>query len=354
MRRGGFVLVVTVVILVGLALLVHGALVLARMERLAAGTVVALLQAEGQARLAESALLGLDASILPAGPVAGDSFPEARLLRVASSAGARELVARPVDREWWWMEARGTSPDGRVELRRQGPGWRLDPATRVAASRAVVEAGPGAGLVGGDRIAVSGTLRPLPAPDGLTCRTPLARLDSLGMTTPPRWVQVEMPASGPGLGLLPGEELRRTVPSLAERSGRPTPVEDEAGCQPGPWNWGAPGGQGVESCRDRWVARSAPGNLRVEGGVGQGALLVAGDLHLAQGARMRGLVLAGGTVRLSEGAKLEGLVRAAGGVALEDSARIEGSACASVLALEALQDAAGAPRLVVPSAFWEW
>lgn len=253
------------------------------------------------------------------------------------------------------MEARGSSPDGRVVVRRQGPGWRWDAASRIAASRGVVEVGRGAGLVGGDRITASGSLRPFPGPDAAACRTPLALLDSLGMTAPPRWVQVdEMPVSGPGLGLLSGEDLRGMIPTLTEGSGRPTPVEDESGCRPGPWNWGDPGGQEVESCRERWVARSAPGNLGVEGGVGQGTLLVAGDLHLGAGARLRGLVLTGGSVRLSGGAKLVGLVRAAGGVALEDSARIEGSVCAAVLALDALQEAAGSRRFVLPSAFWEW
>ena len=353
-RRGGFVLVVTVVILVTLALLVHGALVLARMERLAAGTVVALLQAEGQARLAESAIHGLNVSALPAPSIAGDASSEARLLRISSSAGTRTLVARPLDREWWWMEARGTSPDGRVTVRRQGTGWRWDPATRVAASRGVVEVGRGAGVVGGDRISASGSLRPLPGPGGPACRTQLARLDSLGMATPLRWRQVEMPASGPGLGLLSQEALRGIIPTLSEGWGRPTPVEDESGCRPGPWNWGDPGGQEVESCRERWVARSASGNLGVEGGGGQGLLWVAGDLHLSRGAQLRGLVLAGGTVRLSGGAKLVGLVRAAGGVALEDSARVEGSACAAVLALDALREEAGAARFVLPSSFWEW
>lgn len=82
------------------------------------------------------------------------------------------------------------------------------------------------------------------------------------------------------------------------------------------------------------MTKATDGDLVVEGGQGQGIVVVQGDLTLTDSTRFYGLLLAGGTLRLENGAEVTGLVRAGGGADLASGTRIEGSACWALLALE--------------------
>lgn len=63
-------------------------------------------------------------------------------------------------------------------------------------------------------------------------------------------------------------------------------------------------------CR-RWAPpRAATGDLRLDGGVGQGLLIVDGDLTVTHGAWFAGIVLVRGTLRVDGASRLEGAIAA--------------------------------------------
>ena len=64
-------------------------------------------------------------------------------------------------------------------------------------------------------------------------------------------------------------------------------------------------------------------------------LLVAGDLHLTEGARYSGLVWVGGSLTLESGTLLEGAASVRGEVRVEAGSRVAGNLCAALLALHA-------------------
>ena len=158
-----------------------------------------------------------------------------------------------------------------------------------------------------------------------------------------------MPASvaNPAVHLLPGAVLR---PSLGEldfdvlarlseasvgSGGTPAPVNRFGECVEGEtWNWGDPDRR-HRPCGAYLPMRYAPGDLLVEGGTGQGLLLVDGDLTFTAGFRYYGLVMTTGALRVRGGAALTGYAVAVGGLTIEDGAWIERSACWAFRALDA-------------------
>lgn len=105
-------------------------------------------------------------------------------------------------------------------------------------------------------------------------------------------------------------------------------------------NWGDPSGSGA--CATYAPLVRATGDLRLQGGVGQGVLLVEGDLVLEAGAHFSGVVIAlddiesagvGGTLL---GAVLAGDARVAAGdySRLDGATLVQRSSCAAALALE--------------------
>jgi hypothetical protein len=89
--------------------------------------------------------------------------------------------------------------------------------------------------------------------------------------------------------------------------------------------------------------------LVVRGGVGQGVLVVAGDLTLSNGARFYGLVLVAGKLTVTSGARLVGLARATGGLSVAPESGVYGSRCWAFQVLTAVRAAAATlarPRLL--------
>lgn len=333
-RRGGFVLVLVVALLLGLSLLGHGALLLARFDHAVARAGERLLQAAAEASRGMEA-----AGRVPASP--GAVGTTVQVASEAGPGGSYRALRRSLDREWFLLEAEGRDPSGSAARRLVRPGWSLDPAARVASRSGVVEVALGAavevyGTVDG------GAVRRLPGGTaGARCHSWSAVLDSLGVGSLPGVASVPLdPAGREALGLLGLDTLEARLPLLTGAWGTPSPLERMASCVDDPWNWGDPSSPGG-ACRERWVARADPGSLEVVGGVGQGLLMVRGDLVLSGDVRFRGLVLVGGRLTVADSGRIEGLVRAAGGIRVSAGARVEGSACAAVLALDAARGALG-------------
>ena len=105
-----------------------------------------------------------------------------------------------------------------------------------------------------------------------------------------------------------------------------------------PLNWGDP--DRSTSCARYFPVILATGDLHVAGGVGQGVLLVEGDLTLSGGTRFVGLVIVRGSLRtLSPGPHVIGGVRVAGetgaSTTLSGGGRFEYSRCALMQSLAA-------------------
>ena len=88
----------------------------------------------------------------------------------------------------------------------------------------------------------------------------------------------------------------------------------------------------------------------MDGGEGQGILLVSGDLHLVSGASFSGIVLVSGRLHLGDGTRIRGFARVGGSVHLAESAHIRFSPCAALPVLEENRDLAG----VVPTPDGSW
>ena len=72
----------------------------------------------------------------------------------------------------------------------------------------------------------------------------------------------------------------------------------------------------------------------MDGGQGQGVLLVVGDVTFQGEARYYGLVIVAGDLTVRGGSEIHGLVQARGSVSITEDSGIEGSACAALVALE--------------------
>ena len=88
----------------------------------------------------------------------------------------------------------------------------------------------------------------------------------------------------------------------------------------------------------------------MEGGVGQGLLLVVGDAVVSSGANYYGMVLVAGDLSVRSGARINGLLRVTGSVRREGGSSISGSACAALAALESAHALQG--LIALPEGFW--
>ncbi len=213
--------------------------------------------------------------------------------------------------------------------------WWMEPASRVAGHRAVVES-PSVVAAGSARLLADSLLaarRGLAACDGIPL---LARAMGGGLVPamgglpqPPEWGARTGDPSFEKLRL--GWFDRSTLAALADR--------DLSG-----------GGTLAPSCPGCWSGLVfGTGQVRVDGS-GAGVLAVDGSLAFGSSVAWTGLVLASGDVTVATGGRVLGLVRAGGMVDLADNATVDGSACA---ALEALKAAASLSRPIpLPGRSW--
>jgi hypothetical protein len=333
-RRGG-ALVLTVLVLLLLELLAHGALVLALRHERASVADRGLLEARTAARGAVLAIPGAVAGLpLDSVPV-GDTVSGGWMRRGGAPV---PWSLRRVSGEGWVGEARAAPEGGAWHLREGRVFWHLLPEARTAALTGAAEVGE---LRAGD---LAGTVEGWGPGGGCEGAAPEA-LPSAGLRP---WARVPLsgPLGGPEgdprdgldaavLGLLTWEDLLAGIPGRIHGSGTPAPREASGSCvEEDPWNWGDPIGLEGSPCAGHQAWRAAPGDLRVASGVGQGVVVALGDVELA-GTDFRGLLLVGGDLTLRGGAVVTGAVRVGGRLLVEPTARISGTPCPVLAALRA-------------------
>ncbi len=224
-------------------------------------------------------------------------------------------------------------PVGGVPIRVARVAWWMEPESRVAGHRAVVESASVVAAVGAQVLADS----------LMTGRRGFAACDQIladtmgwglvpttgGLSGPPEWGAGEDGPSFQEMRL--GWFDRSTLAALADR--------DLSG-----------GGTLTPGCPDCWSGLVfGSEQVRVEG-PGAGVLAIDGDLVFGSGVVWTGLVLVSGDVTIEAGGGLLGLVRAGGTATLAENATVDGSACA---ALEALKTAAALLRPIpLPGRSW--
>jgi hypothetical protein len=161
------------------------------------------------------------------------------------------------------------------------------------------------------------------------------------MAPAPATASVGDPATALSLGLVAFDDLLRSADVTVAGSGTPLAAESLGACLlDEPWGWGDPD-RPWRPCGGHLPLRAAEGDLRVDGGSGQGMLVVDGDLELTGGARYHGLLVVRGVLRVESGSTFEGMVLAGGGVSLGGGATLRGSACWAVRALDAYRESWG-------------
>jgi hypothetical protein len=326
-----------VVVLVTLAVmaLAHGMLLSARTELAASAAGARHLEVQAAAAGALALALRVRAAAWM------DSVPlwEARPV-VTTRLGRADAVGafRRLEREAWLAE--GSARMGGGPPAHAGAlVWMMDPVARVSELQGVLQVGADAsvsagGVVDGVVDGVGFTRAEPPLPAGACARWRTA-IDSIVPPFLPPVAGRAFAPDGPGLGLLAFDSLMARVAVSVSGPGAAEPVERLGECQVGsPWNWGDPE-RPASPCGGHLALRSAPRDLRVEGGAGQGILIVDGDVTFAPAARYYGLVIVSGTLRLEGGALVTGAALASRGAHVAEGATVRGSACWVARALAA-------------------
>ena len=249
--------------------------------------------------------------------------------------------------------------------RQVGLYWAMDPVARLADARGVVESGRPAQTEAGsvvDAALIHET--PAPWPEAF-CDRFRPEMDTLfikGLSPQgelhedPRAELASDVAFGaveprlPSLGLLGHTALMEGADLEVSGTVSPSPIDRFGRCAVSdPNNWGSSRDTSNPCTAYRPLVKSV-GSLIVDGGQGQGILLIAGDATFRSAARYDGLVVVAGDLEITEESEIRGLVRVRGAVSLRGRSSIVGSACAVLSALgdaEQLQELAS-----IPDSFW--
>lgn len=323
--RPGGVLVVVVLAILALGLVATGLLYLSGQEVLIAGgeerALRERLAAESALRSALAAWRTSDHRDL--------SLGERRALSsVTSESGARvtaERLAGPL----FLLRGEAAGADGvggtaalllrALELDEL---WAAFPA---ALNAPAVELGNAEGLVGFDPDAE-------PASAGHSCQEPVAPVLARLFGDPTRPPHLPIPEGATlRLGPLAIGELRALADHIAPPTLSPAPVEGAAGCEPGAvGNWGDPR-HPPGPCAGYFPLIFAPGDLHLAGGVGQGILVVQGDLTISAGGTFAGAALVTGALHVTGASRISGAVLAldpARTSTIEDGSRLAYDPCA--------------------------
>lgn len=316
------VLLLTVLALLLLELLAHGALVLALRHAASSEADRRLLEARTAAR---GAVLGLLWDV-PGGSL--DSVAPGTALsgawRRASGGAARWRLAR-LGAEAWVAEAGAGAEGVAWSVDEARLFWRMDPAGRTSSLAAAAEVGRlrATDLVG----RVEGW-----APGG-GCADPSVHPAHLPALPIPGAARAPDPDFAQGaLGLLSWSDLGEGGLVGVRGTGTPAPRDSAGVCLEGePWNWGDPdAGEGPCGAHRAW--RAAPGVLRVVGGEGWGVVVAFDDLEMV-GTRFAGLLLVRGDLTLRGGAVVEGAARVAGRLRVDAGSVLAGDPCRVLAAL---------------------
>ena len=334
----GAALVFVLLVMLAIFALGHGALASALGELAASHTVARQLEVRAAAEAAVSLALR------EPGGAWMDSIAVGQMRALGSRTVGRAAAApnlRRIGREAWLAEGEGRLGP-RARARTATLVWAMDPLTRVTALGGAVNVGWSATVSVAGAVDASAPTRvdpPLAAGD---CAPWLRELGAHYLAAPLATAAL-LPdtATDVSLGLLDLDILLTLAEATVAGVGTPAPVERLGACVTDePWGWGDPDRPG-SPCGPHLPVRASLGDLTVQGGVGQGMLVVDGDLTLTAAARYYGLVVVRGALRLQDGASLEGLALALGGATVAPNARIIASACWAVRTLAAARGALG-------------
>ena len=343
-KRDGVALVAVVLLMLALTGLAHGLLTLARFEHAAARAGGRELQVRVAAEAAVAELLASE-SAPERGTVAIWAPADATGGGMAGTSYSADLIR--LSREMWL--AQGSAFGGSLgPLRTARAVWALDPVERVARSDGVLVYGATAPVTVSGSIDGSSVVDvPEVLPPG-GCGAWAAALDSVFPSGSLSALAVAEDSVVAGLGRLTLDSLLARLPARVAGLGSPAPADRAGVCLVDePWNWGDPG-RPWRPCGDHMVRIVSEGDLTVERGIGQGLLIVAGELTLID-AEFNGMIVTAGRLVLLGAARLRGLARAAGGVDIGPSAAVDGSACWAAAALSAQTLTRPAP---LPASGW--
>ena len=271
-----------------------------------------------------------------------------------------------LSREVFLILAEGSLDTEPGRDRQVGLYWAMDPVARYAAVRGILESGRPAQVEAGSMVDPS-LIRDTPAlwPEA-SCIRFRPHVDTLFISGLSRQGELhEDPRAGrgtaaesgaveprlPSLGLLGHDALIQGADLHVSGTVSPAPIQELGRCSvPSPTNWGAPL-DASSPCRAYKPVVASEGSLIVNGGQGQGVLLIPGDAIFRSAARFYGLVIVAGDLEITEASEIHGLVRVRGSVFLGGRSRIVGSACAALSVLDAaeqLRELASIPESTWP------
>lgn len=334
--REGAALAVVLLLLLAILALAQGTLSLAHLELTASRADRRLLEARAAAAAGRAAALSA--------PIRRTVADVALWGRVRLATGTLEqgntyvTTLTRLSREAWLLRSTGRAAQGPASVRRAHTVWVLDALGRIEAMHGVLQVGEGTPLRVDGRIDGGGmTEEDAPLVPG-ACASWYAAFDSImpsGRLPGVQSLGADTSGAEPKLGRLRRQDLLSLITARVGGVGTPRPVERLGSCDTvAVWNWGNPE-QPSAACGAHFVTVASDGDLTVEGGEGQGILVVGGDLTLTASARFYGVLLVGGALRLDDGAEIVGMVRAAGGAYVASGTWIRGSACWAALALKA-------------------
>ncbi len=346
--RRGYVLIGVLLLLLAGTGLGHTLLVMTRSEffvsRARWDLLTRRLAAESGRKLTSRAMTGMDS--LPWGewiPMGSAAVPPraryaARVVRLS-----REVLLILAE---GWLD---TDP-GRD--RQVGLYWAMDPLARYSAARGILESGEPARVEAGSMVDPS-LIHDTPVPWLEASCIPFSPDADTPFTyglypqgelhEDPRADLGRKPGSGavelrlPSLGLLGHDALMDGADLQVSGTVTPAPIRRLGRCAvPSRTNWGAPLDASDPCAAYRPVVKSE-GSLIVNGGQGQGVLLIAGDASFRAATRYYGVVVVAGDLEITAESEIHGLVRVRGAVFLGGGSRIVGSACAALSALDAAE-----------------
>jgi hypothetical protein len=330
MRRDdrGAALVAVVLITLALFAIGHGLLGLSLGELAASRAGTRLFESSAAAASAVNLVLAAPGPPwLDSVPVGGERAAVSRPLgRAAGSANVWRLSA-----ESWWVE--GTGRVGTTEARAARLAWGMDPLTRVLALRGAITIGLGAPVTIAGGVDASAPTAIDPPMDPTACDPWITRLDAHYALEPLAAVATLVADTLPSLGMLDFANLLDAAVVTLAANVSPSPSEALGACViTEPSNWGDPE-RPWRPCGQHFALRRSVGSLTMNGGSGQGVLVVDGDLVLDAGARFYGFVIASGALRVESGGELVGMSIATGGAAIAAGGVMRASACWAVRAL---------------------
>ena len=359
MNERGFALVTVVLILIGLALLATGLVYGATQQSTITASLRDLVRARHGAEGAlERATSDWNAARRALDPIGADVH---LLVGVHLEPDLRvDVAARRLSGSAWLLTgsasvARGSLPaivQGARRIIRSLDADSIGAALDAAVIPGAVRVDAGATVSGGsesDTTAAEDTLLCARwAPTGAALRAPPESVTVSGAAlvtgTPPLQPDAEVARFREGIGFLDTGRLAAAADVAAGSVVTPMPATLGAACDTmTASNWGAPDGP----CSGRYVLVHAQGPFVMDGGFGQGVLIVDGDAILDGGARFRGIVLATGSVTVTDAA-VSGTI-AARRVHVEAPGRALLDRCAIAAALTHV---AGLRRAWIPARSW--